>query len=164
MKALVLYDSFFGNTQKVAEIIGEAIGLQKELEIKDIKNLDINSFTAPDLLVVGSPTRGFRPSPATMEFLTKLPKNSLQNTKVAAFDTRMALQHIKSGVLRFIVKTGGFADKTIEKLLKKKGGVPIVPSEGFCVIDTEGPLLDGEMQRAAGWGRRISSQMASTVV
>jgi hypothetical protein len=79
--------------------------------------------------------------------------------KTAAFDTRFPDSEIKKiRALAFFVKLWGraaFADRHIEGLLKKKGGEPVVPSEGFYVGGMEGPLLKGEIDRAADWARRI---------
>ncbi|MEK6481897.1 flavodoxin domain-containing protein [Catalinimonas sp. 4WD22] len=154
MEIQILYDSYFGNTREIAEVIGQTL-FGAKVEVLDIKTLDPNHFSTPDLLIVGSPTRGFRPSPATQEFFKTLPGDKLKGIMVAAFDTRMALRSIKSGVLRFIVKTGGYAAKTIEKSMKKKGGESIIEPEGFCVTDKEGPLLEGEKKRAEAWAKKI---------
>jgi hypothetical protein len=58
-------------------------------------------------------------------------------------------------VTRFVVKTGGYAAKRIADQLKKAGGNLIVPSEGFYVEDTEGPLKAGELERAAAWAKDL---------
>jgi flavodoxin len=157
MQVLILYESFFGNTQKIAETIGAAIEGAEEVNIREISTIDPKSFDHPDLLIIGSPTRGFRPSPATIAFLANLPKNSLKDQMVAAYDTRIALSYIKSGVLRFFVKAGGYAAKIIERKMKQKGGIPILPCEGFCVTGNEGPLLDGEIERAKEWASNIKT-------
>jgi hypothetical protein len=49
------------------------------------------------------------------------------------------------------VKTGGFAAKPISKMLTEKGGNLILPPEGFFVAGDQGPLKDGELERAADW-------------
>lgn len=66
---------------------------------------------------------------------------------------------IKNKVFRFVVKTGGFAAKSIEKKLKMKGGHPVVEPAGFEVLDKEGPLLEGELERAAVWARQIAKNI-----
>ncbi|MFC1983163.1 hypothetical protein ACFLV5_05230 [Chloroflexota bacterium] len=38
----------------------------------------------------------------------------------------------------------------------KKGGNLVVPEEGFFVKDKEGPLVDGEIERAARWARSMA--------
>jgi flavodoxin len=104
-----------------------------------------------ELLVVGSPTRAFRPSEGVSSFLEGLPAKSLCGMRVAAFDTRSDVTKIKSGMLRFMAKTFGYAAQAISKKLEGKGGKPAVAPEGFFVEDSEGPLREGEEERAAGW-------------
>ena len=155
MQVLILYESFFGNTEKIAQAIGESIEGAEEVTVREISTIDPETLEMPDVLIVGSPTRGFRPSQATMDFISRLPESRMLDQMFAAFDTRIALSYIKSGVLRFIVKTGGYASSVIEKKLKQKGGIPIIPSDGFCVKDSEGPLMEGETDRARKWASGI---------
>jgi hypothetical protein len=54
-----------------------------------------------------------------------------------------------------VVKTGGYAAKRIANQLKRAGGSLIAPPEGFYVEDTEGPLKDGELERAANWAEGL---------
>jgi len=78
---------------------------------------------------------------------------------VAAFDTRFTESTIQesSKVLPVFVKLFGYAAEPIANELKKKGGRLIIPSEGFYVSDIEGPLLEGELERAADWAKRIAA-------
>jgi flavodoxin len=111
------------------------------------------------LLVVGSPTRAFRPSPATSSFLGGIPANGLQGIKVAAFDTRMSVQEVNSPILSFFAKLFGYAAQPIAAKLKKKGGTPAIPPEGFFVKGSEGPLKEGELERAADWAKQIMATL-----
>jgi hypothetical protein len=80
----------------------------------------------------------------------------LEGVKVAAFDTRYREAEIeKVRILAFLVKIFGYAAKPIADRLEKKGGELAVPPEGFYVTDTEGPLFEGELERAADWARQI---------
>jgi hypothetical protein len=115
-----------------------------------------------DLLLVGSPTRGFRPSEATNSLLKSIPANGLKGVKVAAFDTRIAIAEMKPAILRFFARIAGYAAKPIADLLRKKGGDLIVPPEGFYVEDTEGPLKAGELERATDWGRQMGAKIQSS--
>jgi hypothetical protein len=80
-----------------------------------------------------------------------LPSGSLAGVHVAAFDTRISMEDTDSGVLRAMVKVFGYAAKPIGKALQRKGGAEAAPPEGFFVTGTEGPLKDGELERAAEW-------------
>jgi flavodoxin len=151
MKALVIYDSVFGNTEQIARVIAASLATKSSVEIHRAGEETQQQLAGYDLLVVGSPTRGFRPTEAVTALLKRLRPKELQGVQVAAFDTRFNADEIDSSGLRFIVKTGGYAAKRIADRLKKAGGSLAAPPEGFYVKDTEGPLKDGEIERAARW-------------
>jgi flavodoxin len=156
MKALVIYDSVFGNTGKIAQAIGNALGSQEDVEIVRVSDVKPEQLTGLTLLIVGSPTRQFRPTGATTSFLKSIPKGGLKGVKVAAFDTRFTLSEIENvRILAFFVRIFGYAAKPIADRLEKKGGELVIPPEGFYVGDTEGPLLEGELERAANWAKQI---------
>ena len=156
MKAMVVYDSAFGNTEKVAQAIGQALGSQGDIEVVRVGNVKPEQMAGLTLLIVGSPTQKFRPLGTITGFLKGIPDGKLKGVKVAAFDTRATEGAIeKVRILAFFVKIFGYAAKPIADRLVKKGGDPAVPPEGFYVADTEGPLLEGELERAADWARRI---------
>ena len=145
MKTLVVYDSLHGNTEKVARAIGAALhGEVKVLHAGEANPAEPKSY---DLLFVGAPTHGGRPSPPTKEFLDKIQAGGLEGVKVAAFDTRIAKRWV--GIF-------GFAAGRIAKSLKEKGGTLIGSPEGFFVEATEGPLKEGEQERAAAWAKKIA--------
>jgi flavodoxin len=155
MKTLVIYDSVFGNTEKVALAIAESLGARSSVEILRPDQADPGQLAGVDLLVVGSPTRGFRPTEAIMGLLNRIPPKAFKGTRVAAFDTRFKADELDSAGLRFIVKTGGYAAKRIANQLKKAGGDLVASPEGFYVEDTEGPLKPGELERAARWAAAL---------
>jgi flavodoxin len=159
MKTLVVYDSFFGNTEQIAQAIGNTLGSQEDVEILRVSNVKPEQLTGLKLLIVGSPTRGFRPTPAISNLLKSIPKNGLKGVKVAAFDTRFTMDEIESSVfiLPILVNIFGYAAKPISDRLEKKGGDLIIPPEGFFVDGTEGPLKEGELERAADWAKQITA-------
>jgi flavodoxin len=146
MKALVVYDSEYGNTQQVAKAIAEAIGGgTRYLDVDDARQASLEEL---DLLVVGSPTQGGRPTKATQAFLKGLPR--LDGTAVAAFDTR--IDSAKSGFfLRALMGVIGSAAPRIDAALRGKGGTLAARPAGFFVTGKEGPLEDSELWRAAAW-------------
>jgi hypothetical protein len=93
-------------------------------------------------------------------FLKNVPDQSLQGVKAAAFDTRIAEEDVNSRVFRFLVKYFGYAAKPIAQMLRKKGAGMVIDPEGFCVEDTEGPLKEGELERAAAWAKQIMSTIS----
>ena len=147
MKTLVIYDSVFGNTEKVAQSVAAAL----QTTALPVSQVTAEQVREQDVLVVGSPTRGFRPTEGISKFIEALPKNHLANVRVAAFDTRIVLETINSKALRFLVDKGGYAASTIAKMLQNKGGKLVLAPEGFFVTGEQGPLKDGELQRATEW-------------
>jgi flavodoxin I len=139
----VVYDSQHGNTEAVARAIaGAAVrGAARAVRVGEVKPADLK---AVDVLAVGSPTLGGRPTPAIKAFLDGIPAGSLAKVRVAAFDTRMTL---------FIAKLFGWAADRIAAGLAAKGGLPAAKAEGFIVKGRDGPLADGERERAAVWAK-----------
>ena len=144
MKALVVYDSTYSNTEKIAKAIGAALtGDVKVLRAAEANAAELNSY---DLIVIGSPTYGGRPMPSVADFMNKISESAINGKKVAAFDTRIPTK---------IVKIFGFAADRIAKNLKDKGANLVVPAEAFYVAGKEGPLKDGELERAAVWAKTL---------
>jgi len=144
MKTLVVYDSVYGNTEKIAKAIGDAItGEVEVLRVGDVNSSELKTF---DLLIVGCPTHGGRPTQPMQDFLKGVPEPALKGSNIAAFDTRLPTRW---------VRIFGYAAGRIAGSLKKKGGTLIGSPEGFFVEGTEGPLKEGELERVAGWAKEI---------
>jgi hypothetical protein len=139
----------------VARSVGSGLGIEDTAGILQVGNVRLEQLTGLGVLIVGSPTRGFRPTEATTNLLKSIAPNGLAGVKITAFDTRIATADIKSTPLRLMVKIGGYAAKPMAELLVKKGGVLVTPPEGFFVEGEKGPLKAGELERAADWARRI---------
>ncbi len=139
MTSLIIYDSLYGNTQKVAEAVADTVK-GKIVNVKNFKKEMLNGVT---LLIVGSPIHGWQPSEETLAFLNALTPGSLKGIKIAAFDTRVRL---------FI---HGDAAGKIQKQLVSLGGTTVVPPQAFIVEGKEGPLAAGETERARQWGQLI---------
>jgi flavodoxin len=155
MKITIVYDSIFGNTEKIAKAIGDALAGQHTVTVNQVNAIQPEKLAGSELVIVGSPTRGFRPTPAISAFLKGIPNDSLSGARVAAFDTRASVKDIKSPFLNFFVVLFGYAAEPIAGRLKKKGGSLSLPPEGFYVKDREGPLYEGEVERAAAWAMKI---------
>ncbi|MFO7979268.1 MAG: flavodoxin family protein [Candidatus Aminicenantes bacterium] len=152
MKILIIYDSMYGNTEKIARAMGDAI--PENIKVIRADKAGPSEVESIDLLIVGSPTQGFRATKPVQTFIEKIHKSSLKGMKVAAFDTRMPEAEVGKG-LRFIMRMGGYAAPRIAKAFKKMGGSLVVPPEGFFVKDKEGPLKEGELERAAAWAKKV---------
>ncbi len=141
MNALIVYDSQFGNTEKIAKKVAAAIG--KSAKAVHVSKADAR-LNGVDMLIVASPTQAWRATPAIRSFLEKLP--GLIGIPAAAFDTRFKRTRILTGS----------AARGISKALEKKGAKILMPPESFFVESKKGPLLDGELERAEKWAMEIA--------
>jgi flavodoxin len=144
MKTLVVYDSLYGNTKIIAQAIGDEI--PGEVQVLQAGEVNVSELGAYDLLIVGAPTHGSRPSDAVRDMLEKVQTPALKGTQVAAFDTRLTVK---------LARVLGFAAPRIAESLTKKGATLVGAAEGFFVMSAEGPLKGGEVERAAAWAKEI---------
>lgn len=152
MKKLVIYDSQFGNTKKIADAIATTI----KGNLVGVSDLSEDLISGATLLVFGSPTQGGRPTQRLQDFFITLPEDSLKGKSIACFDTRFKESEL-SFALKLLVKTIGYAASKMEKLLVSKGASVANSYEGFFVKGKEGPLMDGELERAIKWAKKIKS-------
>ncbi len=143
MTTFVVYDSQYGNTEKVAQAIGTAL----RAEVQRAGAADPAHLQSGDLLIVGSPTQGGRPTQAMQAFLAQIPAANLKGLKAATFDTRARAAWVKI--------FGNAADR-MGKFLTGKGATLMTKPEGFFVMKTEGPLAEGELARAASWAEGLA--------
>ncbi len=156
LKALIIYDSKFGNTEKIARAIGEAITPLGKVKVVKAGDANPSELSSIDFLIVGSPTHAGRATRATKEFLKKIPANALENVGVAAFDTRFSAEDKGIGV-RILLRVLGYAAGRMANRLEHKGGHLAAEPEGFIVEDSEGPLKKGELEQAAIWAKKIKT-------
>ena len=128
-KAAVIYDTKFGNTEKIARALSE--GMRKEGLVVDCLKIDAadpGKLGEYDVLAFGAPTQAFRISRPMKELLGKLENVDLRGKKGFAFDTRL-----KS---RFAGSAANGIEKKLEEL-----GVTIVRGYASAIVGgTEGPL------------------------
>ena len=149
MNTLIIYDSTFGNTAQIAQAMADKLGehgtariaLTNEAGLTDVKDID--------LLLVGGPTQRHGSSPNMRTFLKSLPRRSLQGVYAGTFDTRYHMSAWKSGS----------AAHEITSRLRRTGVKIIAEPESFFVVEREGPLEEGELERAARWGEEIYQQI-----
>ena len=164
MDIRIIYDSEFGNTARIAEAIAQgartAAANADHVTLHHISDVQPEQVLAADLLVIGSPTQGFRPTAPVRTLLSKLPRTGLAGKAVAAFDTRFTEEEIKSigRMLSTMVDLFGYAAPRLADTAGKKGARLLVPPEGFNVGGKEGPLLEGELARAEAWGAHLLGQ------
>lgn len=143
MKALVIYDSNFGNTKRIAETIAEKLG--EGVRVLQVSDFSKKEIEGNELLVVGSPVNGWRPTEKINKFLEGFSNGQLEGIKAAAFDTK------------FKNPIAGNASKRISKSLKEAGAEIVAKPQSFFVKGSKGPLTDGEMEKAAKWAVSIKN-------
>lgn len=172
MRALVVYESMYGNTAAIGEAIAAALR-EQGVEVQDalVSKVDPAETEVADLLVVGGPTHVHGMSrdstrktaandekntfpeptlePGLRTWLKQVPEAS--GRLAAAFDTRID----KSALLT------GSAAKGIARRLKDRGFRVVVQPESF-LVSTENTLIDGELEHAAAWGRTLADEASRT--
>jgi flavodoxin len=149
MKSLIIYDSQYGNTELIANAVAQALQpLGDTLLLKTIDVLPAD-FVAADLIAVGGPTQGHGISPKLAEMLDRLPADSQTGKSALAFDTRLHM-------VRWLT---GAASGIIAHKLQRLGCTMLAPGESFIVSANEGPLQDGELERAGIWATRITENL-----
>lgn len=144
MNTLVIYDSQYGNTEKIARQIADTLREFGAARAERVTAAELEIATI-DLLIVGCPTQMWHTTPAMKNFLTQLQKAQTAHLCVAPFDTRLD----KPGWLT------GSAAKEMAKQLRHLDAIMLLPPESFLVTATEGPLAQGELERAAVWARKL---------
>jgi hypothetical protein len=153
---LVVYDSQFGNTEIIARAIGAAI--PGEVIVQRAGDEGPPAWDDLNLIIVGSPTQGGRPTAAVATFLGTIPTHALDHVAAAAFDTRVA----PKGPLRLLLGLVGYAAPRIGRQLRAKGAQVVRDPEGFVVAGKEGPLKDGEESRGADWARELVDSISNS--
>ena len=158
MKAVVLYESLYGNTEAVARAIADGLGPIGEVALSRFGEALKGVAEEADLVVLGGPTHGWG--------MTKPASRNRPNTEgyavgarewlagsgqgagklAAAFDTRF-------GKPRWLT---GSAALRIHRSLERSDYRLVAPPESFFVLHTEGPLRDGEEDRARAWGAELA--------
>jgi len=173
-RALVVYESIYGNTRAVAEAIAEGLAPLGSVEVRSVFDADDSGPDAVDLLVVGGPTHmhgmtssfsrkaavqageedgaeivtGAREGRGLRQWLGELSGNG---RKAAAFDTRIDRSPTLTGA----------ASRSIARRLHGRGFVLVSDHESFFVEDSEGPLAEGELERARSWGALLADRVGS---
>jgi hypothetical protein len=171
MRALVVYESMFGNTHAVAQHIAEGIGSVADTTVVPVHDATESLVADADLLVVGGPTHvhgmsSKRSREGAVEMAQKDDELELDpdaygeglrdwfgdvaddagaGRLAAAFDTRVHGTTLLTGQ----------AAKGIAKRLRSHGYEMVVDVESFFV-DKTNHLEPGEADRATAWGRTVA--------
>lgn len=151
MKGMVVYDSSYGNTKKVAETIAETLresGIEIDVSyVKDAKKLSAREY---DFLVLGSPTKWGTMSFAVRGFLGNVKPKEWMNKPFVAFDTENP-ENIERN-------EGGAAEKMADKL-KEKQMNQLAPVLKAVVLGWKGPLQEGEIERTRAFARELAGKL-----
>jgi hypothetical protein len=172
MRALVVYESVFGDARAIAHAIAE--GLSPSLLADVIAAAEAPTEIGPDveLLVVGGPNHAFgMPRPSTREVAVKQHGADIADTGAGLHEWLEAVRRAEGRILAAAFDTRGSghpmltkmdcASRTEEKLLGKLGAHLVAPAEHFFVADTKGPLVEGEEDRARAWARTLAELVTS---
>lgn len=168
-RALVVYESMFGNSEKVARAVADGVA-----EVMPVRMAEVTSAPTDlegiDLVVAGGPTHAFSMSreatrrdarvqgaPAgsvetgLREWLAGLPDE--HGRWFAAFDTRVTK----------VRRLPGSAAHSAARVGRRHGFSQAIAPQSFYVLDVEGPLAEGELERAHTWGAAVAATVPATV-
>jgi len=151
MKGIVVYDTSYGNTKRIAETIAETLkesGI--EVDIFDVKGVKELIAKDHNFLVLGSPTRFGTVSFAIRGFLGKVKSDEWMNKPFAAFDTENP-ENVEK-------KQGSAAEKIAEKLIEKKIN-QLLPVLKAFVLGQKGSLVEGEIERTKDYARALAAKL-----
>jgi hypothetical protein len=171
MRALVVFESMYGNTKAVAEAVAEGLSTVLGVDVTEVGRAPAAIGADVGLLVVGGPTHAFSMSrastrrdaadkagrpvvsagPGIREWLEALPAPATP-VAAAAFDTRVRRPRVS-----------GSAAKAADRRLRGRGLSPAAGPETFWVLGSQGPLADGEVQRARDWGVTLARRVTPHV-
>lgn len=157
MKAVVVYESLWGNTAAIARAIAQGLGPGAEALSTGVATPE--ALRGADLVVAGAPILGFRlpteamrenasreatppdlSHPSMRSWLAQLPHGDGLS---AAFETRISW-------------SPGSAAAAIDKELQAAGYARLAPPAKFVVKGKYGPLREGEIERARAWGADLA--------
>lgn len=172
MRALVVFESMFGNTEVIARAIAEGLAVHATVEVVEVSAAPTTIPAGVDLFVVGGPTHAHGLSKpesradsarragdrlvsrgiGIREWLETL-RGGSTTVAAAAFDTR-----IKGPGLLW-----GSAAKGADKHLRGLGFRVVGGPESFLIEGPTGPLFDrlvaGETDRARRWGEALAAEL-----
>ena len=146
-RAMVIYDTKFGNTEKIARAL--ALGIEKQrVKVDCVKadEVDVDKLVEYNFLAIGGPTHTFGVSKPMKAFLEKLKSVDIKGKKAFAFDTKL-----KSW-------WAGSAGKRIEKTLKRLGMSIVKPHSSAIIKGSEGPLEEGMEEMFEQIGGEMKNQ------
>jgi hypothetical protein len=167
VRAIVVFESMFGNTEKIATAIGEGLSDRMAVDVVEVGTAPSDIIAGTDLLVVGGPTHAFGMSrPQTRQDAARQAGGEVRSrsgirewldavtpgapVSAAAFDTRIGKGWVP-----------GSAARSAQRRLRAKKFQSAADPETFYVEGTLGPLLEGELARARQWGAELAASIST---
>lgn len=161
MKAIVVYESHWGNTAAIARAIAEGIG--PDARAMSTAEATAEVVSAADLIVAGAPLLGFNLPTDTMvkglssETAKGGPAPDLSHPTMRAWLDALPESAVRAAAFETKISwSPGSASKAILGRLKEKGYREAAKPERFVVKDRYGPLKEGELERAKAWGAELA--------
>lgn len=159
MRALIVYESIWGNTEQIARAIAEALQAEMTVEVIDAQTAP-ESVADYDLVIVGGPTHAFsmsrpmtRQNAVDQQHAPKLVTKGIREWLDALQPVTNAIPALAFDTRIDSPRLPGSAAKAARHELRSHGFHVPVKAETFRVRAAEGPLLDGELARAVAWAR-----------
>ena len=168
-RALIVYESMLGNSAKVARAVADGVAEVMPVELTEVTSAPTD-LEGVDLVVAGGPTHAFSMSRETTrrdarmqgahegsvatgmrEWLSSLPDE--HGRWFAAFDTRVTK----------VRRLPGSAAHSAARAGRRHGFTQAIAPQSFYVLDVEGPLSAGELERAHEWGAAVAASVPATV-
>jgi hypothetical protein len=174
-RALVVYESVFGDGRTIAHAIAEGLGPDIRADVMAAADAPAEIGADIGLLVVGGPNHAFgMPRPRTRDTAVDQYGADIADTHAGLHEWLEAVRIAGRGVAAAAFDTRGsdhpmlsrldHASRIEEKLLGKAGAEIVGPAEHFFVADVKGPLVAGEEDRARRWGRSLAQAVAARPV
>lgn len=153
VKILVVYESKYGNTKRVAETIIEDLGEARgfEVSLREVKEVDLKVVPQYDVLLIGSPNHMGKPTRGIRDFIDKLNGLQLNGKLFAVFDTYLGGDFKKA--------MGKMKKQISEKAPKMKR---LLPGLSIKVHGMKGPVAEGELLKCREFGNEISVKLKSS--
>jgi flavodoxin len=167
VKAVVVYESLWGNTASVARAIADGLGT--EAKVLSTSQATAEELVGADLVVAGGPVFGFQLSSERMrQGIRDSPESGAPAPDLSGPPLRSWLEALPSGTGRcaaFDTRVRGPFGKgapTVAVGLQAKGYQLVARPEGFIVTGKYGPLRKGELDRARQWGEQLLRSVVGT--
>jgi len=172
MRAVIVYESMYGNTRAIADAIGEGLRAAGDVRVVPVAEAGPGLLGQADLVVVGGPTHAHSMSrPATRTAAMEASRKAGSQLRLdpaasgpgvrdwlgamgqvdaacAAFDTRIAGPAVLTGR----------ASKGIASLLQRHGLTALASPESFLVTKAN-ELYPGQAERAREWGALLAQRL-----